>query len=78
MLLSRRESRTVLINSKSLNRHMMELDMGEKPDRIYWNGDMETFEAKYADGYILPLRSGFDAEELAKEFGMKVEVAAWS
>lgn len=47
-------------------------DMAEKPEKIYWNPDFETYEAIYPDGYILPLRSDIDAEKLAKQFGMEV------
>ena len=46
--------------------------MGEKPIRIEWNPDFETFEAIYSDGYILPLRDSFEAEKLAREHEMKV------
>ena len=45
----------------------------DKPDRIQWNPDFETYEAIFPDGYILPLRSGYDAKELAVKHGMKVE-----
>jgi hypothetical protein len=41
--------------------------------RIYWNREYETYEALHDDGYIEPLRDGYEAEQLAQKYALEIE-----